>query len=121
MDEKLVDKEYLLEKLPGKYGWTYTIIPEIRPDPNAPFNWVKVRGTIDSYQIKGYRLMPSGDVMPSGKGVLFLAVNAEIRKKIQKQAGDYVHIVLYPDNEPIEIPKEFLLCLQDDIVALQFF
>ena len=59
--------------------------------------------------------------MPSGKGVLFLAVNAEIRKKIQKQAGDYVHIVLYPDNEPIEIPKEFLLCLQDDIVALQFF
>lgn len=68
MDEKLVDKEYLLEKLPGKYGWTYTIIPEIRPDPNAPFNWVKVRGTIDSYQIKGYRLMPSGDVMPSGKG-----------------------------------------------------
>ena len=55
MDEKLVDKEYLLEKLPGKYGWTYTIIPEIRPDPNAPFNWVKVRGTIDSYQIKGYR------------------------------------------------------------------
>lgn len=66
MDEKLVDKEYLLEKLPGKYGWTYTIIPEIRPDPNAPFNWVKVRGTIDSYQIKGYRLMPSGDVMPSG-------------------------------------------------------
>lgn len=65
--------------------------------------------------------MPSGDVMPSGKGVLFLAVNAEIRKKIQKQAGDYVHIVLYPDNEPIEIPKEFLLCLQDDIVALQFF
>lgn len=71
MDEKLVDKEYLLEKLPGKYGWTYTIIPEIRPDPNAPFNWVKVRGTIDSYQIKGYRLMPSGDVMPSGKGFCF--------------------------------------------------
>ena len=33
MDEKLVDKEYLLEKLPGKYGWTYTIIPEIRPGP----------------------------------------------------------------------------------------
>ena len=106
MDEKLVDKEYLLEKLPGKYGWTYTIIPEIRPDPNAPFNWVKVRGTIDRYQIKDYRLMPSGDVMPSGKGVLFLAVNAEIRKKIQKQAGDYVHIVLYPDNEPIEIPAK---------------
>ena len=78
MDEKLVDKEYLLEKLPGKYGWTYTIIPEIRPAPNAPFNWVKVRGTIDRYQIKDYRLMPSGDVMPSGKGVLFLILTKEL-------------------------------------------
>ena len=29
MDEKLVDKEYLLEKLPGKYGWTYTIKSKI--------------------------------------------------------------------------------------------
>ena len=95
MDEKLVDKEYLLEKLPGKYGWTYTIIPEIRPAPNAPFNWVKVRGTIDRYQIKDYRLMPSGDVMPSGKGVLFLAVNAEIRKKIQKQADDIVALQFF--------------------------
>lgn len=37
----LVDKEYLLEKLPGKYGWTFTVIPEIMSDPNAPFSWAK--------------------------------------------------------------------------------
>jgi len=49
MNEKqLVDRLYLLEKLPGKYGWTYTVIPEIQPDPNALFNWVKVRGSIVS-------------------------------------------------------------------------
>jgi hypothetical protein len=102
MNEKpLVDKEYLLEKLPGKYGWTYTVIPEILPDPNAPFSWVKVRGSIDGYEIKKYHLMPSGGEMPSGKGNLFLAVKSEIRKKIKKQAGDYVHIILYPDSEAL--------------------
>ena len=121
MGKPLVDKEYLLEKLPGKYGWTFTVIPEILPDPNAPFSWVKVRGSIDGYEIRNYRLMPSGDVMPSGKGVLFLAVKSEIRKRIKKEAGDYVHIILYPDNEPPEVPAELLLCLQDDAEALRFF
>lgn len=33
MDEKLVDKEYLLEKLPGKYGWTYTIFLKLGQTP----------------------------------------------------------------------------------------
>ena len=26
-EEPLVDKEYLLEKFPGKGGWTYALIP----------------------------------------------------------------------------------------------
>ena len=59
--------------------------------------------------------------MPSGNGQLLLSVKAEIRKKIKKQAGDYVHVILYPDNEPLEIPEELLLCLQEDQDAQQFF
>ena len=75
MNEKpLADKEYLLEKLPGKYGWTLAIIPEILPDPNTLFSWTKVRESIGGYEIKKYRLMPSG------KGHLFLAAKSEIRK-----------------------------------------
>lgn len=115
MEKPLVDKDYLLEKFPGKGGWTYTVIPEILPDKNAPFSWVKVKGSIDGFEIRKYHLMPSG------KGELILAVKAEIRKKIKKQAGDYVHIILYPDNEPLEIPEELLLCLQDDPEAKKFF
>ena len=117
-EEPLVNKKYLLEKFPSAEGmgsWTYTEIPEILPDKKAPFSWVKVRGSIDGYEIKKYHLMPSG------KGTLMLSVKAEIRKKIKKQAGDFVHVILYLDNEPVEVPEEFMLCLQDDSEALLFF
>ncbi len=116
MSEKpLVDKDYLLERSPGKGGWTYTVIPEILPDPHAPFSWVRVRGTIDGHQIDNYHLMPSG------KGTLFLSVKSDIRKKIQKQEGDWVRIVLYAVNTPLEVPEELMLCLREDAAALQFF
>jgi len=116
MNEKpLVDKKYLLEKFPCAMGWTFTEIPEILPDKKSPFSWVKVKGSIDGFEISKYHLMPSG------KGTLMLAVKSEIRKKIKKEAGDYVHVILYPDNEPLEVPEELLLCLQEDAEALQFF
>lgn len=108
MTNPLVNKQYLLEKYPGKGGWTYAAIPEVLQDKKAPFGWVKVKGTIDSYEIKNYRLMPMGN------GKLFLPVKADIRKKIGKKEGDYVNIVLYADNDPFEIPEEFLLCLLDN-------
>ena len=117
MEKPLVDKEYLLEKFPGKGGWTFTFIPEIPPDKHSPFGWVKVRGSIDSYEIKKHILQPT----EKGDNGLFLSVKAEIRKAIKKEAGDYVHIILYPDNEPLEIPEEFSLCLQEDAEALRFF
>lgn len=114
MEKPLVDKKYLLEKFPGKGGWTYTEIPEI-PMGKASFGMLKVKGSIDGFEFKKYHLMPFGN------GKLFLPIKAEIRKKIKKQAGDHVHVILYPDNEPLEVPDELLLCLQDDPEALQFF
>lgn len=114
-EEPLVDKEYLLEKFSGKGGWTYALIPEILQDKHSHFGWVIVNGSIDGYEIKKFHLMPSGN------GQLLLSVKAEIRKKIKKQAGDYVHVILYEDNAPLDIPEELLLCLQDDQEAWQFF
>ena len=87
MDKPLVDNHYVLEKYPGKGGWTYALIPEIPQDKRSHFGWVKVSGTIDGYELKKINLMPSG------KGQLFLSVKAEIRKAIRKQAGDSVHII----------------------------
>jgi len=111
----LVNKKYRLEKFQGKGGWTYTQIPEISPDKNAHFGWVKVKGSIDGYEIKKYHLMPMGN------GKLFLPVKAEIRKKIKKEEGDWVHVILYPDNDPLKVPEEMLLCLEDEPKALKFF
>lgn len=111
----MVDQEFLLQKIPGKGGWTYADLPQVAPDSKAPFGWVKVRGTIDGIEIRNYHLMPYGN------GKLFLPVKAEIRKKIKKEAGDYVHITLYPHNGPAEVPEEMLLCLQDEPEAFHFF
>ena len=79
MEQPLIDEKYLLEKFPGKGGWTYAKIPEILQDKSSPFGWVRVRGSIDGYEIKSYHLMPMGN------GNLFLPVKAEIRKKIEKK------------------------------------
>lgn len=115
MDQPLINKPCLLEKFPGKGGWTYVALPEILPDSHAPFGWVRVRGRIDDFEFKGCRLMPMGN------GTLFLPVKAEVRKNIGKQAGDWVQIILYPDNLPQEVPEELLLCLKDEPTAYKAF
>ena len=115
MKESLLNKTCLLEKFPGKGGWTYAELPEIKPDKKASFGMVKVKGTVDDYEIKNYNLMPMGN------GKLFLPVKAEIRKKIKKQAGDYVHIILYLDDTPVELPEELKLCLQNEQNAYETF
>ncbi|HCL04543.1 MAG TPA: hypothetical protein DHW64_00565 [Chitinophagaceae bacterium] len=104
----IINKKYLLEKFPGKGGWTFARIPQIKQDKKNPFGWVKVKGIIDGYAISQYKLMPMGN------GQLFLPVKAGIRKIIGKQAGDYITVTLYPDNDPVLIPAELLDCLKDD-------
>ncbi|MCU4156660.1 DUF1905 domain-containing protein [Carboxylicivirga sp. A043] len=102
----LVDKKYRLQKFEGKGGWTYAEILEIEPDKHSWFNWIKVHGFIDECEIKHARLMPIGN------GNMMLPVKAAIRKAIGKQAGDIVHIKLYPDNLPTDIPQDIIECFE---------
>lgn len=88
----LVNKEAFLEKFPGKGGWTYVRFAEIPKNPDTYFGMYRIKGSIDDYEIKRAHLMPMGN------GQLFLPVNAAIRKKIRKEAGDRVHVVLYQDE-----------------------
>jgi hypothetical protein len=115
MATALVNKKYKLQKYPGKGGWVYTVIKEITPDKRAKFGWVQVSGTIDGFELRRYKLMPMKN------GSMFFPIRAEIRKAIGKKEGDSVHIILYADNSSIEIPGEFLLCLEDEPAVKQFF
>lgn len=115
MERPLVNKSYILEKFRGKGGWTYAKIPEILQGKHSPFGWVRVRGLIDHVEINNYHLMPMGN------GTLFLPVKAEIRKRIGKKEGDCVHVILYPDNLPVEIPEELRICLLDEPIANETF
>lgn len=107
-EKPLLDRIYLLEKFPGKGGWTYAAIPEIVQNKKAPFGWVRVRGYVDNYELKQYKLMPMGN------GKLFLPVKAAIRKKIGKEAGDFVRVKLYSDESALEIPTEIIECFEDE-------
>jgi len=115
MNIPLVNKKYKLQKYPGKGGWVYAVIKEITPDKRAKFGWVQVSGTVDGFEIQRYKLMPMKN------GSMFFPIRAEIRKAINKKEGDMVHIILYADNSSIEIPDEFLVCLEDEPAAKQFF
>ncbi|SHF05298.1 DUF1905 domain-containing protein [Dysgonomonas macrotermitis] len=105
MENLLVDKDYVLYKTEGKGGWTFAELPEI-PMPKSAFGMLKVKGKIDDYEFSNVHLMPTGN------GHVGLAVKSEIRKKIKKQAGDTVHIILYEDKVPTEIPEELILCMK---------
>jgi hypothetical protein len=108
VEKPLVDKEYLLEKFPGKGGWTYAAIPEVLKNPHTPFGWVRVKGSVDGYEIERSKLQPMGN------GQLFFPVNAKIRKAIGKQAGDKAHITLYEDKISEQIREELMLCLENE-------
>ncbi len=111
-EQPIVDGEFLLEKFPGKGGWTYASLPSIPPSSNTPFGWVRVRGRIDDFVLEQYKLMPMGN------GHLFLPVKAQIRKKIKKAAGDRVWITLYLNERTGDIPPEIAECLKEESMAL---
>jgi hypothetical protein len=111
----LVNKTVVLEKFPGKGGWTYSRLPEIKPDTHTRFGWIKVRGFIDDFEIRQYHLMPMGN------GELFLPVRAEIRKKLKKGVGDKVKVVLYRDDDEVFIPEELQACMDLDPEAKRSF
>lgn len=104
---------YLLEKFPGKGGWTYAVIPEATPPSNTPFGWLRVKGEIDGHPLAPCKLMPMGDGQR-----LFLPINAMWRKKLGKQAGDRVSLTLHLHERPAGIPQEIRDCFEQEPPAV---
>ena len=84
MKKPLVQDEFLLQKMPGKGGWTFVLLSGIVIDRKKPSLWTNVTGSIDHQPFEGLSLAKTSD------GKYFFPVKAEIRKQIKKQAGDYV-------------------------------
>lgn len=121
MEKPIIDKIFLIEKREVKSGfkfsnWTYVVLSEFPSDiKKQKGGTIKVKGFIDSYELKQYNLLPmKGNCM-------LLPLKASIRNKIKKQEGDHVHVVLYLDNSSLEIPEDLMVCLLDSQSAHAFF
>jgi hypothetical protein len=111
----IVDGDFLLQKMPGKGGWTFVLLPDLQQNKRTWFGMSKVCGNIDSFEISNYNLMPFGN------GNLFLPVKSEIRKSIGKSEGDWVHLVLYSQDLPPVETEDFFTCLTEEPLAYERF
>ena len=111
----IVSGDFLLERFSGKGGWTFVRVPIAILPLGKSFGMLRVNGKVDDFGFERKHLMPMGD------GFLFLPISKEIRKAIGKEAGDKVHILLYRDEIPHDIPDELVDCLQDDPGKLELF
>lgn len=120
MENPIINGLFLVEKRTAESGfkysnWTYVVINDFPLVKRTDAATIRVRGFIDSYEFKQYNLLPMKD------NAMLLPIKASIRKKIGKKEGDYVQVILYTDDSPIEIPDDILACLLDSPKAYQYF
>jgi len=114
MEQPFFSDNCVMEKYSGKGGWTFVKMPTIANLPKKRNNTVKIKGFIDDYELKDMHMW----AMKQGN---FIAVKAEIRKKIKKEAGDTVKVVLYLDEPQTVIPEDFLVCLREESKLFAYF
>jgi len=101
-----------------KTGWTYVEIPadiaqQLKPGNKTSF---RVCGMLDSYPVSGLALMPMGE------GNFIMALKAELRKKIHKNAGAMLRVCIEEDIEyKVEIPAELQEFFDFEPEAAEFF
>ncbi|HTI61179.1 YdeI/OmpD-associated family protein [Mucilaginibacter sp.] len=101
-----------------KTGWTYIEIPagialQMKPGNKKSF---RVRGILDALPVRGMALMPMGD------GNFIMALKADVRKKLHKNAGAVLHARLEEDIDyKVEIPADLQECFDFEPEAADFF
>lgn len=105
------------DKMGEKTGWTYVFISfevaeKINPGVKKSF---RVKGSIDKVPIRQAALLPMGD------GNFILPLKADLRKKIKKQKGEKVKLMLDKETQEFQLSSDFLTCLKEDKAAEKFF
>jgi len=106
------------EQMGEKTGWSYVFIPatianQIKPDYKRAF---RVMGKIDEININGIATTPMGE------GDFIIALKAELRKKLKKEAGAKIELWLEEDkNFKIEMPEDLEICLANEHGLLEHF
>ena len=111
----LVNKSFTIEHKPEKGGWHYVIIPGIPVKYKNQQGLVRVKGFIDTYEVRQFNLLPVKT------GEMMLVLKASLRKSINKKAGDSVHVKLFWDESKVEIPADVLDSLLQSEEAYTFF
>ncbi|HEY5325572.1 MAG TPA: YdeI/OmpD-associated family protein [Mucilaginibacter sp.] len=101
-----------------KTGWSYIEIPadiaqQLKPNTKTSF---RVRGMLDGFAVKGMALMPMGG------GNFIMALKAEVRKGIHKNAGGMLHVCIEEDTGyKVEVPDDLQECFDFEPEAFDFF
>jgi hypothetical protein len=101
-----------------KTGWSYIEIPadlaqQLKPGNKQSF---RVKGMLDGFAISGLALMPMGG------GNFIMALKADIRKGIHKNAGAMLQVKLEVDNDyKVEVPADLQECFDFEPEAQLFF
>ena len=101
-----------------KTGWSYIEIPadiaqQMKPGNKKSF---RVRGMLDGFAVQGMALMPMGE------GRFIMALKAEVRKGIHKNAGAMLQVKLEEDKDyKVTMPDDLQECFDFEPEAFDFF
>lgn len=112
---KIIEGEFLVEKFPGKGGWTYVKLDVVLKKEWVKSGWTKVKGIIAGHEIEGYK------IAPMGKGLFMLPLKADLRKKTNIKEGDKIYLTLEYDPSTLVVPEELMDCLEHFSKAKTFF
>ena len=99
-------------------GWTYIDIPadiaqQLKPGNKKSF---RVKGMLDGLAVAGMALMPMG------AGNFILALKADVRKAIRKNAGAMLTVKLEEDKDyKVEVPADLQECFDFEPEAFEQF